>query len=37
MRHRYNYYGEILLDRSEFGPALETLDKAIKLEKEKQM
>jgi len=33
----YNYYGEILLDRSEFGPALETLDKAIKLEKEKQM
>lgn len=31
----YNYYGEILLDRGEFTAALENLDKAIVLEKEK--
>jgi hypothetical protein len=31
----YNYYGEILLDRSEFTAALENLDKAITLEKER--
>jgi tetratricopeptide (TPR) repeat protein len=32
---RYNYYGEILLDRAEFTAALENLDKAIALEKER--
>ncbi|KAK9900109.1 ADP ATP carrier receptor [Cystobasidium minutum MCA 4210] len=31
----YNYYGEILLDRAEFTAALENLDKAISLEKER--
>lgn len=31
----YNYYGEILLDRGEHNEALENLDKAIKLEKER--
>lgn len=31
----YNYYGEILLDRAEFTSALENLDKAISLEKER--
>ena len=34
-RFRYNYYGEILLDRGEFASALENLDKAIVLEKAK--
>lgn len=33
---RYNYYGEILMDRGEFTSAMENLDKAIALERLKK-